>query len=299
MKKFKVWVSAARPRTLPLSIAGILTGSGLALREGEFDAVIFIFALLTTLGFQILSNFANDYGDGIKGTDNEERLGPTRALQSGAISDREMKKAMIWTSGITLVFALILIFSAFEASQIGYVFLFLILGIASILAAIKYTVGKSAYGYQGLGDLFVFLFFGLLGVVGSYFLYTHHLNILVWIPAGVVGLLSMAVLNLNNMRDINSDKKSDKITLAVKLGRKKSKFYHAALIGLSAFLTGIYIGLDYHPFLFLLYIPIIILIYHLKIVYKTVNPKDLDSEMKKVALSTVAYALLYLLTGLF
>src|SRR5699024_6947002 len=148
MRKFKTWISAARPRTLPLSIAGILGGTGLALREGLFDGQIFIFALLTTLGFQILSNFPNDYGDGVKGTDNDERVGPTRALQSGIITDKQMKKAMIITTVLTLISALILIFSAFSSDEIGYVILFSILGIASIGAAIKYTVGKTAYGYQ-------------------------------------------------------------------------------------------------------------------------------------------------------
>src|SRR5699024_4244896 len=189
---------------------GILAGTGLALRDHVFDVTIFVFALLTTLGFQILSNFANDYGDGIKGTDNAERLGPMRALQSGIITDRQMKKAMIITIVLTMISAVILIFSAFDTSQIGYVILFFLLGVVSVFAAIKYTVGKTAYGYQGLGDVFVFLFFGLLGVAGSYFLYSHHLRPIVWLPAATVGLLSVAVLNLNNMRDINSDRRSGK-----------------------------------------------------------------------------------------
>src|SRR5699024_2846945 len=154
MHKIKTWISAARPRTLPLSIAGILTGTGLAVREGFFDGTIFVFALLSTLGFQILSNFANDYGDGIKGTDNAERLGPARALQSGLLSDKEMKKGMIVSTRLTLICVVILVFSAFRSDELIYVFLFLVLGIASIAAAIKYTVGKTAYGYRGLGDVF-------------------------------------------------------------------------------------------------------------------------------------------------
>lgn len=294
-----MWISAIRPRTLPLSISGILVGTGLALREGIFDPVIFVFALLTTLGFQILSNFANDYGDGIKGTDNEERIGPVRALQSGIITDKEMKRAIIITSVITMVFALILVFSAFDQSEIGYVLLFIVLGIASIGAAIKYTVGKTSYGYHGLGDVFVFLFFGLLGVVGSYFLYSHHLHHMVWFPASIIGLLSAAVLNLNNMRDIKSDQNSGKITLAVKLGIKKAKIYHFGLI-LSAFiLTLIYILLDYQTLNWAILLSFLPLGMHLDRVIKIEIPQKLDPELKKVALSTVFFAVIYLITGIF
>ncbi len=298
MQKLNTWIAAARPRTLPLSIAGILAGTGLALRDGFFDITIFIFALLTTLGFQILSNFANDYGDGIKGTDNEERLGPTRALQSGIISDKEMKKAMLITGFITLIFVLILIFSAFNTNQVGYVLIFLGLGAASIAAAIKYTVGKSAYGYQGLGDVFVFLFFGLLGVMGSYFLYSHQLHSIVWIPAIIIGLLSTAVLNLNNMRDIKSDANSGKITLAVKLGAKSAEIYHFGLIIIALILCLVYNLLEPNPRNWLMLLPFLILARHLYIVRKTTQPQQLDPEMKKVALSTVAFALIYLLTGI-
>src|SRR5690625_2336134 len=154
MLKIKTWISAARIRTLPLSISGILAGTGMAIRQEIFNGQILIFALLTTLGLQILSNFANDYGDGIKGTDNEDRIGPMRALQSGIISDKEMKTAMIITSLITLTFAGILIFIAFEKDQVFNVLLFFGLGILAVIAAIKYTVGKTAYGYRGLGDIF-------------------------------------------------------------------------------------------------------------------------------------------------
>src|SRR5699024_5965619 len=160
----KAWIAAARLRTLPLSVSGIVVGTGLAAREQLFDRPIFIWALLTTLGLQILSNFGNDYGDGVKGTDNEERIGPARALQSGALSAHQMRLGIIFTAVITLLFAITLIFSAFEKEEMLYVVVFLLLGILSIAAAIKYTVGNTAYGYRGLGDVFVFLFFGLLSV---------------------------------------------------------------------------------------------------------------------------------------
>lgn len=158
MAKVRSWVSAARLRTLPLSISGIIVGTAIAAAEGYFNIVIFCLALGTTLGFQILSNFANDYGDGVKGTDNEDRIGPARAIQSGMITVSEMKLGIIISSAATLALALLLIYTAFGSENFLYAVIFFILGIGGIIAAIKYTVGDSAYGYMGLGDLFVFLF---------------------------------------------------------------------------------------------------------------------------------------------
>lgn len=297
MATLKIWISAARPRTLPLSIAGILAGTGMAVREGLFDGLILLFALLTTLSLQILSNFANDYGDGVKGTDNEERVGPMRALQSGAITDKQMKNAMIWSSIISLVFAVILIFLAFNTDQFGYVLLFFILGIAAIAAAIKYTVGNTAYGYRGLGDIFVFLFFGLLSTVGCYFLYTHHLEPQIWVIGTIVGLLSTAVLNLNNMRDRQSDERSGKITLVVKMGDERAKRYHAGLLLIALAFTLIYNLKEDHSINWLLLMAFIPLLFHLRKVLINKIPAALDSELKKVALSTVFFALIYLATG--
>lgn len=297
MLKFKTWISAARPRTLPLSISGILVGAGMAAREGFFNYSILIFALLTTLGLQILSNFANDYGDGVKGTDNEDRVGPMRALQSGIISEKEMKTGMIITGSITFLFAGILIFIAFERDELFQVILFFVLGLVAIAAAIKYTVGNTAYGYRGLGDIFVFLFFGLLSAVGTYYLFTKSLNLSIWAMASVIGLLSTAVLNLNNMRDRESDLKSGKITLAVKLGENRSKKYHFGLILIALALSFIYV-LKYRNLLNgLMLIAFIPLLIHLGKVGKNKIPTHLDPELKKVALSTVLFALIYFVTG--
>ncbi len=296
--KFKTWVGAARLRTLPLSIAGIITGTALAILYGFFAWDIFILAICTTLGLQILSNFANDYGDGIKGTDNEERIGPMRALQSGIITDKEMKKAMIITSLITMVFALGLIYAAFGKENFGYSVLFFVLGLASIGAAIKYTVGKSAYGYRGLGDVFVFLFFGLLSVVGSFFLYHHHLSFSVFLPAISVGLLSTAVLNLNNMRDRISDAKSGKNTLVVKLGGEKSKKYHSALILIAFFTIVEFIFYTEDYLLAISLVAFIPLFIHLQTVSKNKVPQQLDPELKKVALSTFLFSVLFLVSAL-
>lgn len=297
--KTQAWIVAARPRTLPLSVAGILTGTGFALRENLFDGLIFTLAILTTLGLQILSNFANEYGDAKKGTDNEDRLGPIRGIQAGIISMQEMKKAVILTGTLTFICAVTLIFVAFGLEEMFYVLLFIILGILAIIAAIKYTVGKTAYGYRGLGDLFVFLFFGLLSVAGSYFLYGKNLPNLIWILATVIGLLSIAVINLNNMRDIDNDRNSGKHTLVVKMGSTKAKIYHYALILVSLILTLIYILLEGKAVNWLMLLAFIPLLIHLRAVYLNSEPQKLDPELKKVALSTVFLALIYLWVGFF
>ncbi len=295
MTKVKTWIAAARLRTLPLSVAGILMGTALAIQKGFFDADIFILALLTTLGLQILSNFANDYGDGIKGTDNHERVGPMRALQSGIITHEEMKIGMIITSVITLIFAIALIYAAFGKDNFLYSLIFFLLGISALAASIKYTVGKSAYGYRGLGDLFVFLFFGLLSVIGSYILYTEAF----WFPSVLqaisIGLLSAAVLNLNNMRDRISDKNAGKNTLVVKLGTKRAKNYHYSLIVIAAISALVYIVLVQNWWLTISLLAFIPLFIHLNKVSKTKDPAALDPELKKVAISTFLYAVLFLI----
>lgn len=293
----KMWISAARLRTLPLSLSGIFLGTALAISEGFFDAWVFGFAILTTLGLQVLSNFANDYGDGVKGTDNTERAGPMRALQSGIISRKEMKKAILWTSVVTFAFALVLIYHAFGAQNFLYSILFLVMGIAAIIAAIKYTVGDTAYGYRGLGDVFVFVFFGLVSVMGIYFMYTHQLHVWILLPAVSVGLLSTAVLNLNNLRDQKGDKQSGKNTLVVKLGAKKAKYYHYFLIfgALTSMLLYYFLrhSAIWEALCLIAFIPLLI---HVKTVFDNTNPGTLDPELKKVSLSTFALALLYFFT---
>jgi 1,4-dihydroxy-2-naphthoate polyprenyltransferase len=290
----KSWLKAARLRTLPLSLSGIILGSFLAYSDGFFDLNILILAILTTIGFQIISNFANDYGDGIKGTDNDERVGPKRALQSGEITPDEMLKGIKITGLITVIIALFLIYISFGKENIIYSILFILFGIGSIAAAIKYTVGKRAYGYRGFGDIFVFVFFGLLSVCGTYFLYVHTLDYSIFLPAFSIGLLSVGVLNLNNMRDRESDMRSGKNTLVVKIGEEFAKYYHYYLL-ISAFLFAfLYTIIRYSSswqFLFLLaFIPIF---KHLITVYKNKDAKKLDPELKKLALSTLLFAILF------
>ena len=300
----KSYIKAARLRTLPLSISGIILGSYLGnefvnsllehtIRTSIWESSIFWLAIFTTIGFQVLSNYANDYGDGIKGSD-KNRTGEARMVSSGAITPKQMKTAMITTTTITLLSALLLIYVAFGSESFGYSILFFGLGIASIAAAIKYTVGNSAYGYSGFGDIFVFLFFGLLSVVGSYFLYTKMINFEIFFPAFSIGLLSTAVLNLNNLRDREQDKTNNKNTLVVKLGVDSAKKYHYFLI-IGALITAlIYTTLNFssiYEFVFLVaFIP---LVKNMITVSKNNAPAELDSELKKVALSTFLFAILF------
>jgi len=298
----KHWIEAARLRTLPLSVSGIIVGSIYALSNPTetintptevFSWKIFGFALLTTLGLQVLSNFANDYGDGVKGTDNAERIGPQRAIQSGAITPAAMKKAITITSFLTLLSSIILIYFAFGRNNFFYSLFFLLLGIIAIVSAIRYTVGKSAYGYKGFGDIFVFVFFGLVSTIGVNFLYSKEVDLLLILPAIAIGLLSVGVLNLNNMRDEASDRKSGKNTIVVQIGGQKAKLYHFSLITSAMLLVVIFAVLseyNFDQYLFLLaYIP---LCKHLITVYKNHDPKSLDPELKKLALSTFLLSIL-------
>ena len=288
----KNFIKAARLRTLPLSISGIILGGFLAMSDGLFNGVIFSLALITTIGFQVISNFANDYGDGVKGTD-AIRIGEERMVSSGKISPKQMKKAIMISVILTIIFALFLIYESFGLSNFGYSVLFFILGIVSVVAAIKYTVGNLAYGYSGFGDVFVFLFFGLLSVLGSYFLFTKEIYFLLILPAISIGLLSTAVLNLNNMRDYQNDKKSKKNTIVVKIGLKAAKRYHYSLLLLSFISAVSYVVLTFTKtvqFIFLLaYIPLVI---HALFVYNNKEELRLDAELKKVALSTFLFSVL-------
>jgi len=294
MTGLKAWVHAARLRTLPLSISGIIVGTTIAVHEGYFSIVIFSLAIGTTLGLQILSNFANDYGDGIKGTDNENRVGPPRALQSGLISEKEMKKGIVLTAILTLLMAILLIYSAFGQGNFWYAIIFFLLGVSAIVAAIKYTVGENAYGYRGLGDVFVFIFFGLVAVLGTYFLFVREIYWLALMPACSIGMLSAGVLNLNNMRDRISDENSGKNTLVVKLGEKGAKKYHYTLI-LGALILLIIFSIltsrELNNYIYVLaFIPLGL---HLKRVVQNKDPRKLDPELKILALSTFAIAALF------
>lgn len=224
----RAWLESLRPRTLPLAFASIVVGTALAWWQGFFDPAIALLALLTAGLLQILSNLANDYGDAVKGSDKPDRLGPLRGMQKGVITQGQMKVALaivvvlICLSGL----ALVLVACKDLTDLLG----FLLLGLLSIIAAITYTVGTRPYGYMGLGDISVLLFFGWLSVVGSWYLQTHMLALSVFLPATACGLLATAVLNINNLRDIDSDRENGKNTLAVRLGPQGARQYHAVLL---------------------------------------------------------------------
>lgn len=294
MSELKTWLSAFRLRTLPLSISGIIVAGCLAEYNGYFKWNIFGLAILVTLSLQILSNLANDYGDGVKGTDNEDRIGPERALQSGKITKDQMLHAIRINILISIVLVVSLLFIAFSTKYLLLALLFFFIAFLCVRAALKYTIGDNAYGYRALGDIYVFIFFGLVSVIGGYVLFSKQFDHVVILPAITLGLLSAAVLNLNNMRDINSDTTANKITLAVKLGEKRAKKYHLFLI-ISAIVTSLFFGILYYNnsiwnFLFVLaYIPLLI---HLKTVIKIEQQVKFDKELKKLALTTVLLAIL-------
>ena len=292
MQKVTVWLAAARLRTLPLSVAGIFVGNGIAWLEGHFSQLLFILSVLTTIAFQVLSNFANDYGDGVKGTDNENRLGPQRVLQQGLLSRATLKKGIQITAGISMLLALLLIYFAFGSEEWKKALFFIALGIASILAAIKYTVGDSAYGYYALGDLFVFFFFGGVSVLGSYYLQTKVVSLFLILPATAIGLLSTAVLNLNNLRDMENDQRSNKWTVPLLLGFEKGRIYHVLLVTSAFVISSLYAfikGQTLWAYTFLLlFIPLGL---HLLRVAKSKGGKQLDPELKIVALSTFFFAI--------
>lgn len=293
MTNIKIWLSAMRLRTLPLSVSGIIIGACFAYYDGAFDWMVFVIAIALTIGLQILSNLSNDYGDGIKGTDNNNRVGPERALQSGKISEHQMLDAVRNNILIVIVLTVGLVFAAFGTKYFLYGFSFLVLGAFAIYSALTYTIGESPYGYKGLGDFFVFLFFGLVSVAGSYFLFTKQFEHFIVLPAISVGLLSVGVLNLNNMRDIESDKLSNKLTMAVKLGHVYSKRYHILLIISAIVVSFVFLILYYRSlwnFLFIItYIPLIL---HIKKIWSAEKPNDFDSQLKVLALTTFLFSLL-------
>jgi len=292
MSKTKAWIHAFRLRTLPLALSSILLGSLIAASHDKFNIYIFVLAITTTLFLQILSNLANDLGDSISGADNENRIGPERAVQSGDISKKEMKHMLFVFIALSFISGSFLIYEAAKIINLQEALVIFAIGILAILAAINYTMGKNPYGYMGFGDLFVFLFFGLVGVMGSYFLHTGFLHWDILLPASSVGLLSAGVLNLNNMRDIENDAQTGKRTLVVKIGSKAAKNYHLIILSLAMLFAISYTTLNYsniYQFIYILSFPLILR--HLSIVLKNSEPRLLDPELKKLALSCFFFSL--------
>lgn len=292
MSKVRAYITSFRLRTLPLSLSGVLLGSLLAASDGYFKMTTFVWAMLTTVALQILSNLANEVGDLTKGTDNEHRLGPIRSAQSGALSMREMVQAMIVFGVIAIITGSLLIYEAFRDLLNWKSIALFIAGGASIVAAVKYTVGKSAYGYRGLGDLFVFIFFGVVSVMGSYFAMSGVLPWICVLPAAAIGFLSSGVLNMNNIRDIENDSVCGKRTIPVILGIQGAKIYHFVITLLAVICLVLYSMLHsagWTGYLFLLTLPLLVM--HLKSVYRG-EGRALDSQLKFLSITTLLIALL-------
>jgi 1,4-dihydroxy-2-naphthoate octaprenyltransferase len=293
----KIWLQAARLRTLPLSVSGIIMGNALALNHNDFSFIIFLLSILTAIAFQIVSNFANDYGDGIKGTDNEERIGPKRVLQQGLLTLENLKRGIFVSVVVSIILSITLIYESLGVNKLLFSVLFILLAIGAVAAAIKYTVGANPYGYSGLGDLFVFIFFGWVSVIGSYFLQINSIDLSIILFATTFGLLSVAVLNLNNMRDIENDFNSSKITLAVRLGSDKAKIYHYFLVSIAIILF--FIGIGEQPLLIktiytLVFVPLFL---HLYCVFNVKDPKQFDPELKKLALTIFFISIVFFVTS--
>ena len=288
------WISAFRLRTLPLALASIFLGSWLAAASGGFRWQVLVLCALTTVLLQVLSNLANDYGDSIHGADLvKERQGPSRAVQSGKISPADMKRGMLICGALAFISGLALLFIALDGLQLVF-WVFLVLGLAAIAAAITYTVGAKPYGYVGLGDVFVLIFFGWVGVIGTFFLHTQQWNAWLLLPATSCGLLAVAVLNINNIRDMESDAKAGKRSIPVRLGADKAVIYHwLLLIGAigCAFVYALLFGKGFYSLLFFGAIPAL-LRNGLAVSRLRRNPV-IDSYLKQMAISTLLFVMLF------
>lgn len=290
--KLKIWIKAFRLRTLPLALANAVMGSFLALDDGSFKWEIFILTVVTITLLQIVSNLANDYGDAVSGADRPDRVGPVRVTATGMVTRNEMKRMVIFFIILSMIVGSFLVFLGLRDASWKQIILFFVLGACAIAAAVMYTVGKKPYGYRGLGDIFVFIFFGLVGVIGSNYLQTNRFDFHVIIPAAIIGFMSMAVLNSNNLRDINEDSESGKRTLAVQYGLGFARQYHLVLIGSAWLLTFLYTLREFHSWwqlLYLISLPIFIRnswkIYHYK------ESSELNIELRNLSLATLLFAL--------
>lgn len=281
----KHWIQAFRLRTLFLSLSGILLGNSIAFHANYFHWPVAIFSLLTALFLQILSNVANDYGDSIHGADHAGRKGPARAVQSGKISKENMKKAMIILAVLSFLCGVLLLYVAYPQINKNGFYAMLIIGILAIASAIAYTNGKKPYGYMGLGDVFVFIFFGIVAVCGTYYLQSGECPLILILPSSTIGLLSAGVLNINNMRDIESDRIAGKNSLALRLGLKNAKIYHTFIIILA--IVSLQIFFIYTPQKETIYTVIVpIFIFHIAQIWKRNESEQLDPMLKQLSLST-------------
>lgn len=291
MANTKSWLTAFRLRTLPLAFSGWLVGISIASVQGEIDGWVAGLTLLTAFLLQILSNLANDYGDAVSGVDSDDRQGPSRMVQSGVITKRAMGRAIIIFSVLSLISGCLLLFLAFQEEFLSAI-VFFVIGLLGIVAAIKYTVGKNPYGYVGFGDLFVFVFFGIVLVFGTYYLQIQRVAWTVFLPAISMGLFSVGVLNVNNIRDIESDKASGKNSIPVRIGRAAAVRYHAFLLQGGVFTSLLFVYFNFQSWWqFLFMLSNIIFVLNIRAVAQ--KPlRELDPYLKQMALSALLFAVL-------
>jgi 1,4-dihydroxy-2-naphthoate polyprenyltransferase len=290
----QAWLAAMRPRTLPLAIACIGMGGFLAAARGFFRWEIVALCVLTAVFLQILSNLANDYGDAVHGADAAGRIGPVRVVQSGLITPQAMRLAIGAFALLSALSGLTLVWLAFGAEGLLLVGLFVLLGALAIGAAVTYTAGSKPYGYAGLGDIAVLIFFGWVAVLGTYFLQAQSLAWTLWLPATAMGLLSVGVLNVNNIRDLASDAKAGKRTVPVRLGPRRARIYHLVLLVTAVLLAFIYTFIEYHSpwqLLFLLSLPL--LIGNMRGVWQSERPDQAAPYLKQMVMSSLLFALTF------
>lgn len=292
MTMIQPWLHAFRLRTLPLAVSCIGMGSFLAAADGFFQWNIFLLAVLTTIFLQILSNLANDYGDSVSGIDSPDRKGPMRAVQSGAITKEQMKMAMVVFVLLSLISGIALLLLSFGLNWSALLFFFG-LGLLSIGAAIAYTVGRKPYGYVGLGDLSVLIFFGIVGVMGSYYLFAQQSRTEILLPALSCGLFSIGVLNINNIRDIESDKKAGKFSIPVRIGKKKAGIYHVVLTILGIACSLIFVLLNFEGYWQLLFLLVVPIFYSISAAVVKKPSEQLDPYLKRMAIGTLLFVLLF------
>lgn len=290
----KKWIAAARLRTLPLALSSIFMGAFLAQSVFMFRLDVLVWAVITTVLLQVMSNFANDYGDTQNGADSSDRVGPARAVQTGEITRKGMFIAILITGFLAFCSGIYLLYVSFGGFSSRYFRLFLGLGLLAIGAAYTYTAGKRPYGYRGLGDISVFLFFGWVGVIASYFLYTLHFSVDLLLPATACGALAAGVLNINNLRDRLSDEKAGKMTIAVKLGRKGTLMYHYFLLALAVLCTAVYMHLKQGNWFYLLSFPLILLNG-----YQVTKAENPDPYLKSLSLTSLFFVIVFGLSLLF
>jgi len=290
-------IAAIRIRTLPLAAGAILMGAGVAVRLNTFDLLLFSLTLLTAFLLQILSNLANDYGDYINGADAHGRA--DRALSSGAITTAKMKTYLIINCALVLVSGIVVLIYSSLIHNISFIGMFF-LGILCILAALFYTMGKRPYGYAGWGDISVGLFFGPVAVAGSAYLFTGAWQNSSFVPFIVFGILAVAVLNVNNIRDIVTDQKSHKITVAVRLGFEKAKYYQYILLLLGVVFILVWEVQKSNNWCgFALLIPIIFYFFHIKAIHQ-LNQNDrsgFNRQLKNLSLTNLCLAIIFFINS--